>query len=48
MVEASRSELITRPDPQMFFEFNLKIMKSLYGQDYLDEMLRERLKNLES
>ncbi|MEG1979307.1 MAG: DUF815 domain-containing protein [Victivallaceae bacterium] len=48
MVEASRNELITRPDPQMFFEFNLRIMKSLYGQDYLDEMLRERLKSLES
>ncbi len=44
MLEMSRAEVIPKPDPQTFYEFNIKLMKILYGDDVLDVLREERLK----
>jgi len=38
MLNASKEELITRPDSQIFFDLNIKLLKSLYGEDALEEI----------
>jgi predicted AAA+ superfamily ATPase len=38
MLEMSRRELITKPDPQSFYDENIRIMKALYGEDGLEKM----------
>jgi predicted AAA+ superfamily ATPase len=44
MLDMSRAEMITKPDPQMFYEFNIKLMKALYGPEIVDAMREEALK----
>ena len=46
MVELSSGELITRPDAELFYEFNIGLMRSLYGEEYIKNLLKERLKEL--
>lgn len=41
MLENSRNELITEPDAQVFYDENVKLMRSIYGDSILDE-LRQR------
>jgi len=41
MLELSKSDVVTRPDSQVFFETNVKLLKALYGEDAISEM-RER------
>lgn len=46
-VEISCGQMITRPDPQLFYEFNISLMRSLYGDAYIDNLLKEKLRSLE-
>ena len=47
MVERSFAPMITRPDAQLFYEFNIELMRSLYGEEYIKRLLKERLAELE-
>ncbi len=47
IMELSQGELITRPDGELFYEFNIELMRSLYGDDYIKRLLKERLRALE-
>lgn len=47
IVELSLGPMITRPDSQLFYEFNIDLMRSLYGDDYIKKLLKQRLKDLE-
>ncbi len=42
ILNLSREDLILRPDPQIFFETNVKLMKSLYGEDALKELQEQQ------
>ena len=46
MIELASGEMITRPDPEMFYEFNINLMRSLYGEEYIQNLLKEKLRNL--
>ena len=46
IVELAMGPMITRPDPELFYEFNIELMRSLYGEEYIKRLLKERLKNL--
>lgn len=46
MLEASYQELIMRPDAQLFYEQNIKMMRALYGDGYIEDILREKLRKL--
>jgi len=43
MLDLSKGDVISRPDSQVFFETNVKLMKSLYGDDALDEFRKRQL-----
>jgi hypothetical protein len=47
MLELSRAELTSRPDAQAFYDFNVKIMKMLYGEEALSVLREEKLKQLQ-
>ena len=38
MLELSRGELITEPDAQVFYDENVKLMRSIYGDSILEEL----------
>lgn len=40
MLELSRGEIITRPDAQVFYEENVKLLRSIYGEKVSEEMKR--------
>ena len=44
MLEFSRAEMITRPDSKIFYDFNIKLMKMLYGAEIIDVIREEKLK----
>jgi hypothetical protein len=44
MLDMSRAEVFAKPDPQVFYEFNVKLMRSLYGEEILDALREESLK----
>jgi len=46
IVEIAMGPMITRPDPQLFYEFNIELMRNLYGQEYIDRILKEKLESL--
>lgn len=46
MIELSAGEMITRPDPELFYEFNINLMRSLYGEEYIQRLLKEKLREL--
>ena len=48
MLELSRQEMIVKPDAQLFYEFNIKLLRQLYGSSYIDAMRDEQLRNLGS
>ncbi len=43
----SQQEMIIKPDAQIFYEFNIRSLRALYGEDYIDRLREERLKALE-
>lgn len=47
MLELSHGEVITRPDAQLFYEFNVELMRRLYGNEYIENMLKDRLREME-
>ena len=46
MLEMSRQEMIVRPDAQLFYEFNIKLLRTLYGESYIDALREEKLRDL--
>lgn len=44
MLDMTRMEIFTKPDPQVFYEFNAKLMRSLYGDEVLDALREENIK----
>ncbi len=46
IVELSAGGMITRPDAELFYEFNIELMRSLYGEEYIQRLLKERLRSL--
>lgn len=46
IVELAGGGMITRPDAELFYEFNIELMRSLYGEEYIQRMLKERLRSL--
>lgn len=44
MLDLSRAEIISRPDAQAFYDFNLRIMKMLYGEEAINVLREEKLK----
>ena len=46
MVEMSMGEMVTRPDAKLFYEFNINLMRDLYGEEYIKRLCNEKLKNL--
>ena len=44
MLDMTRMEVFTKPDPQVFYEFNAKLMRSLYGNEVLDALREENIK----
>lgn len=46
MLDLSKKEIITRPDAQIFYDFNLKILRSLYGEDAIETLRRDRLRQI--
>ena len=46
MVELASGPLVTRPDAELFYEFNINLMRSLYGEEYIQSLLKERLRSL--
>ena len=43
MLDSSRQQVITRPDPQVFYDENLKLMRAIYGDSVLDEIRNREL-----
>jgi len=46
MMEQSKQEMIIRPDSQLFYEFNIKLLRQLYGESFIDEMREEQLRSI--
>ena len=46
IVDLAAGKMITRPDAQLFYEFNIELMRSLYGEEYIQRLLKERLREL--
>lgn len=46
MIELASGEMIPRPDPELFYEFNINLMRSLYGEEYIQKLLKEKLREL--
>ena len=43
MLESSREDIITEPDALVFYQENLKLMRSIYGDSILEEFRQEAL-----
>lgn len=48
MLDMSRQEMIVRPDAQLFYEFNIKLLRALYGESYIDTLREEKLREMGS
>ncbi len=46
MLDMSKGEVITKPDPQMFNEFNIKLIRQLHGEDGIEELRNQMLKGM--
>jgi len=44
MLELSRENVITRPDPQLFYEFNIRLIRQLYGEEGIEELRNRALR----
>ena len=43
MLESSKEDIITEPDALVFYQENLKLMRSIYGDSVLEELRQEEL-----
>ncbi len=41
MLELSREQVVTRPDAQLFYEFNIRLIRSLHGDEAIDRMRQD-------
>ncbi len=46
IVAMSCGQMVTKPDSQLFYDFNIRLMRKMYGEEYIENMLKERLRNL--
>ena len=46
IAEFAMGQMITRPDAELFYSFNIELMRSLYGEEYIARLREEKLKNL--
>lgn len=46
IIELASGPMVTRPDAQLFYEFNIDLMRSLYGEEYIKRLLKQRLDDL--
>ena len=46
IAEFAMGQMITRPDAELFYSFNINLMRSLYGDEYIARLREEKLKNL--
>ncbi|MDD3118545.1 MAG: hypothetical protein PHQ27_05165, partial [Victivallales bacterium] len=46
MLEMSKQDVISKPDPQMFNEFNLKLVRRLYGEEGIEELRNQMLQGM--
>ncbi len=46
VVDLAAGKMITKPDGELFYEFNIGLMRSLYGEEYIQKLLKERLREL--
>ena len=43
MLDMSRNEVVARPDSQVFFDVNIKLLKDLYGEEAIEELRKQQL-----
>lgn len=43
MLELSKGDVLTRPDSQVFYEMNVKMLRALYGDEAMEELRRRQL-----
>lgn len=46
MLELSQGEMIARPDADMFFQFNVRQLRRLYGEEAIESLRDEKLEDL--
>ena len=46
IAELAMGQMITRPDAELFYSFNINLMRSLYGDEYIARLREEKLKAL--
>lgn len=46
LAEMADGEMITKPDPTLFYEFNINLMRTLYGDEYIARLREDKLRNL--
>jgi hypothetical protein len=44
MLDFSKKEIIARPDAQIFYNFNVKILRMLYGEEALEVLRQEKIR----
>lgn len=47
MMNLSMGDLITKPDASLFYDFNINLMRKLYGNEFIENLLKEKLRELE-
>jgi hypothetical protein len=43
MLDVSHEEVVTRPDSQVFYEVNIKLLRDLYGEEAIEELRKQQL-----
>jgi hypothetical protein len=43
MLDLSREDVVTRPDAQVFFEVNVKLLRALHGEEAVKRLQEEQL-----
>lgn len=43
MLDSSRQDVIPHPDPQVFYDENLKLMRAVYGEEIIEKMRNKEL-----
>jgi hypothetical protein len=43
MLDISKEEVVSRPDAAVFFDLNIKLVRSFYGEDAIEELQRKQL-----
>ena len=46
-IQLSCGPMVTKPDAQLFYEFNIRLMRKLYGNEYIENLLKEKLRAME-